>query len=121
MFFPRHVGIFRSLKGRNKYGEPIYTGPIPVRCSIIHLKASSEKTTVRADSSASRGSAEEEIADAKLLLPPALHVFLGDHFTINGFELLVTKIEPRYNVLGKHDHNEIDFAVAGHDADPEAI
>jgi len=79
----------------------------------VKLVQESKKTSVRTDASASRGTAQEILADARLLFPKYVELKPGDRLSIMGFELTVVSIFPRHNVLGAHDHWEVDFNVYG--------
>ncbi|KJZ17412.1 hypothetical protein TW86_03930 [Halomonas sp. S2151] len=92
--------------GREKYGDPKR-----VKCSVVRLKASREKSSVRADSSASRGRAKEIESDSVLLLPPTFQIEIGDKVEILGMALEVESIEPRLSISGRHDHNEVGLCI----------
>lgn len=80
---------------------------ISERCAIVKLINSVEKTTVRADSSASRGSSKEYLADAVLLMLASSKVQLGDVVTVAGANVQVIAKFPRYDVNGRLDHLEV--------------
>lgn len=110
MFIPNNQGTLRRKRGTNINAETIYHDPIRgVPCAVVHMKASAEKTNVRADSSASRGNADEPLSFAKILFPTAVKPKVGDHFEIAEFQLEVAKIEPRWSVAGLVDHYECDL------------
>jgi DNA-binding transcriptional regulator/RsmH inhibitor MraZ len=82
-----------------------------VPCAIVHSTRANLKTPVRADSSASRGAAEEKVAVSKILFPKTVAIDTNDKFEIDGKILRVTGIEERKNVLGQLDHFEVDFEM----------
>jgi hypothetical protein len=97
---------------RNIHGETVWADPIEVPCGVVHLKKTVQKSSVRTDSSASRGNAEEIVVSAKILFPVYVEIEQGDRFEIMGFRLEAINIEPRNNVRGEHDHNEADFRIS---------
>lgn len=111
MFIPNTFGLLARRTTRNIHSEWSYGVAKRVPCAIVHLTKGAEKTTVRADSSASRGNAEESVAAAKILFPTSVNIQVNDRFEIKGVYLRVVKIEPRNDVLGRHDHNEIDLEI----------
>lgn len=111
-FFPNNVGILRRNLGTNLYGESAGLGPdIACECGVVRLVATSQKTTVRADSSATRGAADEIVHQSKILFTTTVFPVIGDQLSIGGFVLRCVERHPRYSVLGALDHYECDFEV----------
>lgn len=108
MFVPNNYGYWlrkndrRSITGRETF-EPQRRIPL----SVVTLKEDAVRTTVRADSSASRGAAEQLVHDAKVLIPILYSVKIGDVLKVRGLALTISGIHKRYDVFGVHDHNEI--------------
>ena len=78
MFIPNlHCSITKQgvtdLYGQTTEGETIQS-----KCAIVKLIARNEKTSVRADSSASRGNAAEITSDARLLFSDSSDIEIGD-------------------------------------------
>ncbi|BBI61676.1 hypothetical protein HSBAA_29820 [Vreelandella sulfidaeris] len=71
----------------------------------------SEQTSVRADSSASRGRGQEVEANSIVLLPPTLPIAMGDLVEVMGYSFEVESIQPRLNIMGRHDHNEVGLKI----------
>jgi len=109
MFVPNTTGVLRRQTGSNIYGEPTYGHPKTVPCGVVRLAIAAEATSVRTDSSASRGAADEPEAVAKILFPANVDISIGDRFEIQTIILRCKKIEPRLAVTGKLDHWECDF------------
>jgi len=110
-FIPNTRGRLSRKVGNNVYNEAVFSEPKTVECGVVHLRGAAQKTSVRTDSSASRGNAEEVVAAAKILFQPHIEIGLGDRFEIAGLTLRVTSIQPRIAVTGQHDHNEVEFEV----------
>lgn len=111
MLIPNCKGYLSRRTGKNMYSEPTFAAPKLVECSIIRMMDQVKKTSVRTDSSASRGNAEEIVIIAKILFPVKVVLGQGDKFAIAGLQLKVEGIHQRFDTLGQHDHNEVDFSV----------
>lgn len=111
MFLPNTFGHLSSREGRNRYAEPVFGEPKRVECAVVRLREGIKATSVRADSSASRGSAEEIVTDAKILFPQTVDAKIGDRFTIAGISLEIVSREIRIDVFGRVDHLECEMMV----------
>lgn len=108
MFKPNIVcKIYRSSGQTDVYGQPKPSTIVMERCSIIDLNMKSLKTTVRADSSASRGAASEEILDALLLMTKTTKAQIEDVVEVAGVKIRITKKFPRHDIGGKLNHYEV--------------
>lgn len=111
MFSPNTTGILKRRLGYNKFGEPLWSAPETVPCAVVHLQVKTQKTSVRTDSSATRGNAEEVASTARILFPIGVFVEKDHKFTIRGNELRVVSVEPRFAVSGRHDHDQAELTV----------
>ena len=93
--------------GTDLYGQDIWGEKRITKCSVIKLIKSAKNTTVRADSSGTRGHADEVVADLVALLSKRVKVFLGDVLTIEGTNFRVTGIQPVFSIMGKVDHHRV--------------
>lgn len=113
MFQPNLVGSLRSRISRDVHGMANY-GPSRV-CpfAMVNLELRSQKTSVRADSSGSRGSADEIAStNLKILVPPYITIDLDDEFTFEGQRYQIrTKHKRRSVISGVIDHIECDLEV----------
>ncbi|MBX4911362.1 hypothetical protein HJA82_29050 [Rhizobium bangladeshense] len=106
MFMPNRTGSLMRKTGRNLEGEETYGDPVDIGLSVVNLAHSSQKTSVRSDSSASRGQADEMVTQhGKILAKETLGV--DDLLSLSGSVFRVIGMHPRYTVLGIFDHNEI--------------
>lgn len=105
MFMPNQKGQFQRATGRNIDGEETYADPVNFALAVVRLAAAAEKTSVRSDSSASRGAADVMTADAKILTKTTLEV--DDLVLFNGATMRVVGTHPRYTVAGQLDHYEV--------------
>ena len=80
-------------------------------CAIVKLVQRSEKSTVRADSSGSRGAAQELVTDAVLLFKPFYTINHDDCIRIGNTRLRVTGVTPRFLITGGIDHYQVECAV----------
>lgn len=109
MFRPNTFCFVKERTGFDAWGKETHGNRRRVRCSVVRLKSSRVKTSVRADSSASRGRGQEIESDSILLLPPSVEIKTGDLIEIMGLTLEVVGIEIRLNIMGRHDHNEVSL------------
>lgn len=108
--------ILKHVDGYDRFGKPNNTYKrIASKCAIIHLYDETEKTSVRADSSASRGNAEETVADARLLFKPDVAMVKGDLVEIpmpgDSITIRVTRIFRRIDVGGKPHHLDVEGSL----------
>ena len=113
LFKPNLDCLLRERTGTNVYGEETLGQAVKSRCSIIQLKIQSLKSSVRADSSATRGSAREVTAEGTLLFPTTSPVKLDDQVEVAGYKLRVVSVFPRHNLQGVFDHLEVEVTVWG--------
>ncbi len=104
MFIPNTKALVYSHRGYNLYGEPDFNEPVEVPCAVVKLDVISEKTSVRTDSSASRGNANETIAKSRILFASGYAVDIGDKIEISGVLLIIVSVFARLDVSGKVDH-----------------
>ncbi|MGE8141854.1 hypothetical protein ACQKOE_07750 [Novosphingobium sp. NPDC080210] len=108
MFRPNITAqLIRKGATRDIFGQPSYGAPAPLRCAVVRLTTDVVPSTVRADSSASRGAAEETTAQAVILVPATTAIAVGDVLELLGERIEVTGRHPRINTRGTLDHIEI--------------
>jgi hypothetical protein len=113
MFIPNTTGQHRRRMARNAFGKTVLGAPVGIELSIVKLGEVVVPSSVRADQSATRGAAEIETLDAKLLLPAYVTVEHGDVITVLGMNVEIAGITPRLNALGDVDHFEITGNLKG--------
>jgi uncharacterized Zn finger protein len=107
MFLPNaKCRIQLSTGETNLYGQPKPGRWITEPCTVVKLILKTEHTSVRADTSASRGNAEELLADAKVLLAAHSQAKIGDVIELEGALLRITGMEYRRDAMGRLDHLE---------------
>ena len=110
MFEPNVKGKLSRIVSRDVHGRATFSEPTECPFGIVNLNVGSEKTVVRADSSASRGSAEETAAlRAKILVPPYVTIAIGDKFEFQGMSFKIASTHYRISVMGSVDHIECDM------------
>ncbi len=113
MFIPNQHGTLEKMVGYDVNAEKAYGVPIECPYGVVNMVIGAQKTSVRADSSASRGAADE-IATTRstILVPPYVGVSLNDRFiSREGYKFIVNMIHPRYSVSGVLDHIEVGLEV----------
>lgn len=93
------------------YGNQVMLPSRPAKCGIVKLNVGDQNVTVRADSSASRGAAQETVADAILLFPVIYGVKTDDVIDVIGYKLKVTMVRARHSVNGQLDHHQVEAMV----------
>lgn len=91
------------------FGRPGFAQAATTPCAVVAYDLSRMKTTVRADSSGTRGRAEHVEGIARFLFPKTVNIKRGDKVYKDGFWLEVIETHPRYSVGGVLDHIEVDF------------
>lgn len=115
MFRPNLDGYIRKRGGRDLFGKASYHEPRHTRCALVNLSTMIEQTSVRADSSASRGGAFQDEVMAKILVPAGTDVDKGDRFEVMDFRLEVMRRHPRLDTQGNVDHIEIAAKIEEED------
>lgn len=113
MFVPNIDCTINKLIGTDAYGQEQFGTSIRERCAIVKLKSVKDRTTVRADSSASRGHAWEWISESKILLRSTTAAEVGDKIIIFGMPVRILSSFPRHSVTGKLDHYEVTGEYIG--------
>ena len=110
MFIPNTRADFyeRSNKANN-FGRYSYLARRSIPCGVIFLNVSAKKSSVRADTSGSRGQAEQMEGDARILIPVFVKIKEGDVIFKDNLWLEVIEVEPRRNLLGQLDHFQIEL------------
>lgn len=111
MFRPNKFGLLQRRTGYNGFGEPLFSPQVRVRCAVVSLNLNTAKTSVRTDSSATRGNAEEDTSTAKILFPIDVRIGKEMKFEIAGQQFRVMDVQPRFAVNGRHDHDECMLTV----------
>jgi len=112
MFRPNSMGILRSIESRDVHGRENWGVERSCAFAPVNLNVRTQKTTVRADSSASRGSADEKVSDrAKILVGKATSIKISDKFYFDGISYEVVSVHYRRSVTGRVDHIECGLAL----------
>jgi len=106
MFRPNLSCVVYTNLSNDIYGKPSLSGAVNERCAIVSKTLSSVKSTLRADTSASRGNAREAHADVHILLTANTKAKINDVIEVSGTKIQVTKMEERRSLLGRVDHYE---------------
>lgn len=110
MFVANLKGELRKLIGRDIHGRHLLGPSVPCPFGAISLQIGALPTTVRADSSASRGSSNELVTQrGRILIPSFIKVDNNDIFGFQGVKYKVVSVHPRYSIAGYHDHWECDL------------
>lgn len=111
MFRPNTSCDHLRRLGRDLHAREVFADAVTIPIAIISLENRIQVTTVRADSSASRGSAEEGIAQARILVSPKLAISVDDRVVIDAITYRVIATHVRRTVFGVKDHIEVTLGV----------
>lgn len=113
LFRPNTTCKFYSRSaGYDVYGKTTFAAGRVTPCAVVSYDLSRMKSSVRVDSSGSRGRADELAGVARFLFPKTITVNRGDIVQKDNYWLRVIEIHPRYGVDGRLDHLEIDLEKA---------
>lgn len=111
LFQPNLTCQIRRLSATNVYGEEELGQPVTAQCAIVKLRRFVETSSVRADSSASRGTAREIQIEGKLLFPYATVIAENDQVEVSGLKVRVIGVFLRHDLRGKPDHLEVEVTA----------
>lgn len=111
LLYPQNDCTVTKNGGVDRHGKPVMGASYAEKCSIVMDQTAEQHTTVRADSSGSRGYAWEFAAKAKILLLPTTQAKINDKLDVAGVSLQITGMFPRYDVFGELDHYEVTGSV----------
>lgn len=110
MFIPNtRVDFYARSSKANNFGRYTYAQKRTIPCGIVALNVGARKSSVRADTSGSRGQAEQMEGDGRILVPVYVKIAEGDAIYADGVWLEVNAVEPRRTVLGQLDHYQIEL------------
>lgn len=105
-FMTNNVGMLSRRGAKDQFSQYAYAAPVRVGCCVVKLLGAATKTSVRTDQSGSRGAAEEETVAATILFPPSIGIRKDDKFQLAGITMRVSAVQPQFDILGAHDHDE---------------
>lgn len=112
MFRPNLNCIISVSSGETDvYGKPMPSKRVTERCAIVKLDIKNLNTSVRADTSATRGNARELTADSVILLAKNTVANIDDTIEVSGVTLRIASKFPRHSVAGVLDHYEITATI----------
>lgn len=106
LFVPNQRCIIVKMGAMDIYGQKHVERRITENCAILKAKKNSAKSSVRADSSASRGNAQEITADYWLILEKDTEADIDDLIEFKGLRLKIIGLHVRFSIRGEHDHTE---------------
>jgi hypothetical protein len=95
---------------RDGYGQMQPGSRVKERCFLARVQRRSEKSTVRADSSASRGAAQENLITGQVLLAATTRAVIGAIVEAHNLKLKIVGMGERANLRGQLDHYVADVA-----------
>lgn len=108
MYLPNTTLKIRSTLGFDEYGQERIGSLVTEPCAIVYARYKSDKTTVRTDSSASRGHGREKVSDARILVGPKTVSKLDDKIEVASLSFRIVDKQPRFDVNGNLDHYQLE-------------
>lgn len=111
MFIPvRKTGQLFKQGKKDVHGDVTYETTFkPFGWAPIYLRDNVQDSGVRADSSASRGRANETIIDFRLIVEKTVSPQKGDKIVLDGNKVMkVLRVHERMSINGKLHHWELD-------------
>ncbi len=108
MFRPNLNCVIKKQGSYDQYGMPIVGQRVKERCAVVRLRNFNEKSSVRADSSASRGNAREMQASVLILLQANTQAEHDCVIELNKDQYRIMSMHARFNIAGKVDHYEVE-------------
>lgn len=105
-FYPNNSAVWTTHTGYDEEAEPVFSFPRTVRCAVVAMILDEAKTSVRADLTGSKGSAQEEVLEGKILFPKTFKGRNGDKILCEGVTMRISSMQPRRGVDGRLDHFE---------------
>lgn len=96
--------------GYDLYGKKLRGREVTERCGVVRLEVLQQDSTVRVDSGATRGAADELRSEVVILMSKSSTVEMDDLVEIGGrikTLIKVTSIRARYSVMGALDHLQV--------------
>lgn len=97
--------------GYDLYGQELSGIRKQEKCAVVKLIVTSQHSSVRVDSGATRAAAHELVEDAVLLMSTKTTTGIDDVIEVGSTRLRVRSIRSRYTVVGKLDHLEIGAGI----------
>lgn len=95
--------------GRNVYGQASYAPAVEIDCAIVKLTRDGERTSRRADASATIGAAREEVSAGRILVLPHESVAIGDVIEVASMKVEVAAVHPMHDACGYLDHWQLEL------------
>ncbi len=90
------------------HGQPILGKAVRERCAILFVTRSLERTTVRADSSSSRGHGDEKTVAIRVHLDGNTVADVGDKLTVDNVAGRIVSMTAQRDVTGYVDHFKVE-------------
>jgi hypothetical protein len=111
ILFPNVPATLHRQRGYDLQGKAVWAVSGRIKVAIVRLRNKLERSSVRADSSASRGRSDETRADGVILVPPEVEIGLQDRLTIMGAFYEITSVFPRFGLGGELGHNQVELRI----------
>lgn len=98
--------------GFSETGQPRFVvSKTKLGISPIRLETSVMATSIRTDKSGSKGRAEEEIQQGRVLIHPKAEFQIGDLIEVYGIKWRIQSVYPRHDMDGRLSHYQVDVSA----------
>ena len=107
MFRPNTTCTISSANGQTDvYGSPLVSVTLIEGCSIAKMVIDEKRSSLRADTSASRGNAREIESNTVILLTKSTQAQIDDYIAVAGNQFRIMSMSPKHDIIGNLDHYE---------------
>lgn len=99
----------QAVGGYTVDGVPTMGVERKVGCSPLILRDEQIRSSIRTDKSGTKSGADEKTVYARFLMEPTAAVKLGEKVSLNGLEMRVVEVYPRYMFGGALHHYQVDL------------
>lgn len=108
-FRPNYFGHVSKKIGYDVTGRPTFSDRVKIGLSVVNLGTDIESTSIRADKSASKSRAQEQIRTGRILVEPKASVSMGDMLELMGEKWKIDRKVIRLDQAGRIHHFQVDI------------
>uniref|UniRef100_A0AAU6W0P3 Head-to-tail stopper n=1 Tax=Pseudomonas phage Nican01 TaxID=3138540 RepID=A0AAU6W0P3_9CAUD len=109
-FIPTTIGFLkRAGDDFTVTGDRLYGSPVKVGLSVVRVTDAVQATSVRADTSASKSFADENVEQGRALVHPKTVPKVDDLLVIGGDSYEIMGVRPVYDMYGAIDHYQVEL------------
>jgi hypothetical protein len=107
MYLPNNRLKYFVSRGHSAFGQPLPASSHFEPCAIVSIEINDGKTPISGTHDASTSSAEEQLANAVILVGPKTRITYDMVIEVAGQQFKVTGKQPRFDLSGRVDHYQL--------------